>query len=155
MPKATQRRDQPESELERFYSIIIASPQSDRRLKIKDICDLLDDADFWSEEFFDKAADAQKHSRARQLIRLLKDEADNFPLFASIRSVDEDGKIERLYKPVNKFTKEDYHQQAADWSDRSNYDLKMCVGLNRRYFKKYSEQLEFQFEFDIRLPKAK
>jgi hypothetical protein len=118
----------------------------------RELRELLDDSDFWSQAFIDRAEESAKEARIRRMIKLIKEEEDGFPLFQNLRIPLEDGSFEHIWKQYKNFTKDDFKQVAHDMSERANTDLARCHGLNRRYFKKYKVQLSFSFMYEVKLP---
>ena len=117
-----------------------------------EIVDKLDDNDFWADEFLEDAERSKKRAYVRREIKQLKSEDDDFPIFEHLKVQSEDGNFEDIYKQTAIFDRDDYHQVKGDYEIRVNTVFVRCVGLNRRYFSKFGEQLQFAFMYPVDLP---
>lgn len=133
--------------LGRFFELV----QDIEWSTIDEIIGRLDDADFWDDGFYDQAESNAKKQAARRMMRQLRDEDDNFPLFGSLKVPTEDGGIEHVYKPIANFTVQDHQQTVDQIVQEIDYDCDLIVGHNKRCLARHGVQLSFYFKHDVKL----
>ena len=107
---------------------------------IDDVVSMLDDVGFWDDGFARNAVSNAKKAYIRNLIRTLKDR-DGFPLFPSVRMVDEDGNKRRVYKQETLFDVDDYRTMVDYHANLSNHHRQMAEGYVERCEKRHLVQL--------------
>jgi hypothetical protein len=137
--------------LARFWDIVKDIEWSN----INEIRSLCKDADLWDDNFNDRAEEKAEKADIRRMMRLLKEEGDNFPLFGNLVVATEDGRSEHIYKPIAKFTFDD-HQQVVDvLASEMDYKGDLILGHDKRCKAKYGKQLSFYFKHDVKLKSKK
>ncbi len=111
---------------------------------IDDLIEVCDDAGYWSEEFLSHTEAAAKKSHVRRMIRSLKS-ADDWPIWASVESQNEEGKTVKMYKQETLFDVEDYRQIVRYHAERSDYHHHMAKGYAKRCRKRFGVQLQLPF----------
>lgn len=81
--------------LARFYDIVKDIEWSN----INEIRSLCKDADLWDDSFNDRAEEKAEKADIRRMMRLLKEEGDNFPLFGNLVVATEDGAASIFINP--------------------------------------------------------
>ncbi len=124
------------TERTRFQAI---TGNADGWASIDELVDLCDQEGFWEPAFLESATNQAKKSQIRRLMRSLKDD-ENWPVWASVETTDEDGKTVRRYKQETLFDVEDYRKTVDYWADRARYAGGMAKGYAKRCKKRFNVQ---------------
>lgn len=114
---------------------------------IDEFMSMLDDADYWDEEFTSAAVAQRKKIHIRGVIRNLKDK-DGWPVFASVVQVDSDGNEVRIYKQETFFDRDDYMQVVSYHVDVVRHHVTMAVGYRNRAKGRYGMQIPLPDMFE-------
>lgn len=109
--------------------------------KLVEMCDA---ANVWPEDFIDTVLINAKKSFVRRQIKQLKDD-ENWPLWASVETQNEDGETVRIYKQETLFDVEDYRQVVAYHADRREYHGMLAEGYVVRCNRRFHVQLKLSF----------
>lgn len=132
-----------------------AIEEVDQWATIDELVVICDEAGVWPEDFIDGALDRAKKAFIRQQIKQQKD-GDNWPLWASVETQNEEGETVRIYKQEMLFDPEDYRQVVAYHADRQHYHATMATGYADRCERRFHVQLALPFEdFNRQKPRAK
>lgn len=112
---------------------------------IDELVDMCDSQGFFSGEFLAEAEDKAKKATVRRLIKQIKG-SDNAPEWASVVTVDEQGKPTRVYKQETLFDIADYQQVVDYHADRARYHQDTAEGYARRCEQRFGVQLRFGFD---------
>jgi hypothetical protein len=123
-----------------FAEIVTAN----RWQSVPELVEQLDTAGFWADDFLSEAELQSKKSWVRRHIKQLKDSSD-FPLWASVKTKDDDGRTVTLYKQETFFDVEDYRQVVNYHAGRSDHHREMARGYSRRCKERLGKQIRLPF----------
>lgn len=112
---------------------------------IGELVDICDSQGFFSGEFLAEAEGQAKKATIRRLIKQIKG-SDNAPEWASVVTVGEQGKPQRVYKQETLFDIADYQQVVDYHADRARYHKETAKGYALRCKQRFGVQLRFAFE---------
>lgn len=94
--------------------------------------------------------DAIAHLRKSHIRRKIRQQKDSkgWRLFASIKTVNSEGKAVRVYKQEILFDREDYRQVTRWWSERTRYCAVMTAGYAKNAKHRYRMQIALPFDVD-------
>ncbi len=117
----------------------------DKWATVDDIVALCDGEGFWSKDFLAQSEVQAKKSHVRRLIRQAKD-ASGWPVWASVETVNEEGKTVRVYKQETLFGVEDYRQAISYHAGISKHHAAMVAGYARRCKKRFNRTIQMTFD---------
>ena len=129
---------------ERFEQL---TGNADAFLTIDQLVAICDEGAYWTDEFMQTSTRNAKKAHIRRLIKTIKDD-DDWPVWASIDSTDEDGNMLRVYKQELLFDVEDYRKVVTYHADRSAYHKQMALGYGTHCKRRFGIQLHFDFDDD-------
>ncbi len=112
---------------------------------IDKIMELCDSAGFWSEEFQQAVAVKAKKSELRRLMKRAKHQ-DGTPVFASIKTANEDGELVNVYKQETLFDVADYRQVVSYYVTGSNQYAATAKQYAKRCKKRFNVNIPLKFE---------
>lgn len=117
---------------------------------IDELVAMLDDADYWEEEFIQGSLDMAKKAAIRGTIAQLKD-ANGWPVFASVVQMDDDGNKVRIYKQESFFDPDDYYQVTTYHVGLARHHSTKAKGYAKRAQERYGMQIPLPDMFPERV----